>query len=110
MTGWSFAYGSPENFRPVVLPHDWVIDTAPVPQMERGNTQGYRDGSGIGWYRKEWSMTPQEGRRYFLDFDGVMENSTLWVNGQEAGGRKYGYSPFRLEITSFLREGENELI
>ncbi len=110
MTGWSFAYGSPENFRPVVLPHDWVIDTAPVPQMERGNTQGYRDGSGIGWYRKEWSMTPQEGRRYFLDFDGVMENSTLWVNGQEAGGRKYGYSPFRLEITSFLREGENELL
>ena len=41
---------------------------------------------------------------YQLQFDGVYENSTVWVNGQEVGGQKYGYSRFTLELqTAFMK-------
>jgi beta-galactosidase len=113
MTGWDFTLKEPEdqNFKPVNLPHDWAI-TAPVNKdMKQGTAQGFRERWGIGWYRKNIVIDEiKEDCIYQLNFDGIYENSTIWVNGKEAGGRKYGYSSFTLDITDFIHKGDNLIL
>ncbi len=100
-----------DRFTDVFLPHDWAVDAPFSKTMDRGNTQGYRDRFGIGWYKKTLRVDAIEpGKVYELRFGGVFENSTCFVNGQNVGGRKYGYSPFALDITRALHPGENEII
>ncbi|MCD8069545.1 MAG: glycoside hydrolase family 2 protein, partial [Lachnospiraceae bacterium] len=50
------------------------------------------------------------GAVYRLCFDGVYENSTVWVNDICTGGGKYGYSPFALDITEAVRPGKNRIL
>ncbi len=100
-----------ERFRKVELPHDWAVDMPFNAEMEQGAAQGFRDRWGIGWYIKK--LTLEEKRRdsqYLLEFGGIYENSTVWVNRVLAGGRKYGYSSFALDVTEALKEGENEIL
>ncbi|KQN99903.1 glycoside hydrolase family 2 TIM barrel-domain containing protein [Paenibacillus sp. Leaf72] len=110
MNGWEFTKNEPadDNFEPVHLPHDWAI-TAPIDRhMKQGEPQGFRDRWGIGWYRKTLVLEEKkEGHVYQLQFDGVYENSTVWVNGISVGGRKYGYSRFTLDITDAVHAGDN---
>lgn len=113
MTDWEFTLKEPldQHFAPVHLPHDWAIHAPVIKDMKQGEAQGFRDRWGVGWYRKRLAIPAiTEGHVYHLHFDGVYENSTVWVNGVEAGGRKYGYSPFTLDITGLIHEGENLLL
>ena len=113
MKNWEFALeeNGEKIFKKIDLPHDWAV-TAPFQKdMEQGEAQGFRKRWGVGWYRKNHFLPEKKnGYRYYLDFGGVYENSTVWVNGTEAGGRKYGYSPFRLDITDLVRAGDNEIL
>lgn len=84
----------------VELPHDWLInDTSKLYE------------TGEGWYRRSLPCSAEQlSGRVLLNFDGVYMNSTLFVNGKEAGSWTYGYSAFEHDITDFLHEGENELL
>lgn len=112
MDGWEFAWGSPEekNYRKIWLPHDWAI-TAPVSEnMKQGAAQGFRDRWGIGWYRRTLTLSEiKPDMIYYLIFEGIYENSTVWVNGMEAGGGKYGYTRIKLDVTALLQIGENRI-
>ena len=80
----------------VMLPHDWLIyDTKDL------------YGDATGWYRKDFTLEKEQGKRYLLNFDGVYMDSTVYVNDNEAGHNHYGYSAFELDITGFLKNGEN---
>lgn len=59
---------------------------------------------GIAWYFKDF-MTPEElgGKRLVLDFDGVRTQMELWINGVKTGEHVYGYTPFKIDITSYLK-------
>lgn len=110
--GWTFALNTREEqaFRPVRLPHDWAVNTAFDRGMEEGESQGFRSRFGIGWYRKEVVLPEKkQDHSYLLSFGGIYENSTVWVNGVPAGGRKYGYSSFFLDVTKLLQEGVNRV-
>jgi len=49
------------------------------------------------WYRKRFSLpATAAGRRIFVEFDGVMANSQIWINGQRVGGRPVRLCEFRL--------------
>ena len=92
-------------WRRLDLPHDWAIEG----DFYAGNPSGAGGGAlpgGIGWYRKHF-LLPAGNGKYFLEFDGVYMNSTVYVNGQEVGFRPYGYSTFEYDITSYVREGDN---
>ena len=95
-----FAELSQRHWYDVEIPHDWLI----------GNTaELYR--SGEGWYRRKLAANAEMlSGRVLVNFDGVYTDSTLYVNGAEAGGNTYGYSAFEIDITDLLREGENELL
>ncbi len=68
-----------------------------------GAGAGYID-AGTAWYRKTFTLpTDAEGRRVFIEFDGVYMNSDVWINGVHLGNRPYGYSSFRYELTRHLR-------
>ena len=65
----------------VELPHDWLInDTSKLYE------------TGEGWYRRSLPCSAEQlSGRVLLNFDGVYMNSTLFVNGKEAGSWTYGY-------------------
>jgi beta-galactosidase len=94
------------NWRPINLPHDWSIEGPFGPDNGSGN--GYAPG-GIGWYRKHFPMDAgAEGETVAVEFDGVYDNSEIWVNGQFVGGRPYGFSSFRLDVTPFIHFGSSD--
>jgi beta-galactosidase len=48
------------------------------------------------------------GRVVTLEFDGVYQNSEVWINGQYLGLRPYGFVPFAYELTPYLKfDAEN---
>src|ERR1019366_5629535 len=46
--------------------------------------------------------------RVFVEFDGVMANSEVWINGFSLGTRPNGYVSFRYEITGHLNSAGKE--
>ncbi|SFR78320.1 glycoside hydrolase family 2 TIM barrel-domain containing protein [Anaeromicropila populeti] len=83
------------------IPHDWVIYDSAI----------FHE-SCEGWYRKRFSiqLLPEEKMHYILRFDGIYMDSSIYVNGTKAGEWKYGYSTFELDITSLLKNGDNEIL
>lgn len=113
MEGWEFALEEKgeKRFRPVTLPHDWGVEVPFDRDMEEGEQQGFHNRFGIGWYRRKLFLPEKPAdRNYRLEFGGISENSTVWINGREAGGRKYGYSTFRLDVTELVQQGENRIL
>ena len=96
------------HWRTLDLPHDWAIEGDFYASNPSGAGGGALPG-GIGWYRKHLSLDCEAvpGNRYFIEFDGVYMNSTVYVNGQEVGHRPYGYSSFEYDITKYLKQGDN---
>ncbi len=96
------------HWRALNLPHDWAIEGDFLASNPSGAGGGALPG-GIGWYRKQFVLDGEAttNSRYFIEFDGVYMNSTVYVNGVKAGFRPYGYSSFEYEITKYLRQGSN---
>ncbi|MEJ8305400.1 glycoside hydrolase family 2 TIM barrel-domain containing protein [Saccharibacillus sacchari] len=108
--GWTFAKSPLDtqhwqslNFGPVEIPHDWLI----------ADTQNLYEDS-IGWYKRVLTADANwetEGvRKLMLLFEGVYMDSTAYVNGQQIGEWKYGYSTFEFDIFPALKEGDNEIV
>lgn len=111
LEGWEYTAGeSGEDFRPVTLPHDAAIEREFDRRMDEGGSQGFRNRFLVCRYRRKLHIQRMEpGHRWMLNFGGIYEDSTVRVNGREAGGHKYGYSSFTLDVTELLQEGENLL-
>jgi beta-galactosidase len=65
----------------------------------------------VSSYRRHFKLPPQaRGRHIFVDFEGVMTASTVWMNGTRIGEYKGGYTPFSFDLTPHLDvDGENVL-
>jgi beta-galactosidase len=65
----------------------------------------------VSVYRRHFKVPPQaRGRHVFVDFEGVMTASTVWLNGTRLGEYKGGYTPFSFELTPHLDfESDNVL-
>ena len=97
------------SWRRLDLPHDWAIE-GDFQQDLPGET-GKRPWIGVGWYRKHFKISPNDkGKQIYLDLDGAMSYPTVWLNGRFVGGRTYGYSSFRLDLTPYIDfDSENVL-
>ena len=88
----------------VSLPHSHDVFSA--------NLVGF-DGHGreLGWYRRTLSISKEWlDKKLYLEFQGAMEATTVWVNGKEVGEYAVsGFDSFHFDITSFVHEGANLL-
>ena len=96
------------HWRRLNLPHDWAIEGDFSPSNPSGASGGALPG-GIGWYRKHFSLSPDEKYdRFTITFDGVYMNSTVYINGHKLGIRPYGYSTFEYDLTPYIyKKGDN---
>jgi len=84
------------------VPHDWSIGGP----YDRDNTSGRGGGylpTGIGWYRKTFEINKEDAKKMTtIEFDGIMANSDVWINGTHLGKRPYGYISFSYDLTPYL--------
>jgi beta-galactosidase len=65
----------------------------------------------VAWYRRILDIPENsEGRRCWIEFDGVMANSDVWINGHHLGRRPNGYASFRYDLTRHLQPGGKNLL
>ncbi|MDR3699001.1 MAG: glycoside hydrolase family 2 TIM barrel-domain containing protein [Candidatus Sulfopaludibacter sp.] len=94
-----------DAWRTVNVPHDWAIE-GPFDQKNPAGGAGAFLPGGTGWYRRHFMLPDADAnKRVFIDFDGVMANSDVWINGFHLGKRPYGYVSFRYELTGHLKFG-----
>ncbi|HTY64617.1 MAG TPA: beta-galactosidase GalB [Acidobacteriota bacterium] len=92
------------SWQKVNLPHDCAIE-GPFTTAVSGST-GRLPSSGVVWYRKNLSIPASDaGKSIFLDIDGAMSYSMVWLNGRFVGGWPYGYASFRLNLTPYIKCG-----
>jgi len=92
---WSFSKDE-KNWEQVSLPHTWnakdVMDDEP----------GYYRGA--GWYKRTLETNVGlKDKQVFLCFDGVNQETEIYVNGQLAGKHIGGYTRFTIPLTAFLK-------
>ncbi|HXS93959.1 MAG TPA: glycoside hydrolase family 2 TIM barrel-domain containing protein [Candidatus Limnocylindrales bacterium] len=116
--GWKFLKGDAPGaeavafadggWRSLDVPHDWSVE-GPFAQNEPSGGAGGNAPTGIGWYRKHFRVPASyQGRKVAIDFDGVYQNSEVWINGQYLGKRPFGYISFSYDLTPHLNwSGDN---
>jgi beta-galactosidase len=119
--GWLFHYGDATGasaaafadtaWRTINVPHDWSVEgpnppANPFSQTAATTGRGAYVPSGIAWYRKHFTL-PQalSGQQVYIEFDGVMENSDVYINGVHLGHHPYGYVSFRYDMTANVQFG-----
>jgi hypothetical protein len=116
--GWTFHRGDvngaqftdfdDSDWRRLDLPHDWSIEGEF--SEEHASGQGYLPG-GVGWYRKTFrAPADDQGKKISVVFDGVYQNSDVWINGHHLGKRPFGFITFRHELTEHLNYGGENVI
>ena len=65
----------------------------------------------VSAYRRHFRLPPEaRGRHVFVDFEGAMTASTVWINGERLGEYRGGYTPFSFDLTPHIDfDGENVL-
>lgn len=89
------------KYQTVTVPHTWNAEYVP------GTLADYNRETMV--YRRELGLSPEEGRRYFLYFEGVNSVCNVFVNFRHVTEHKGGYTAFCVEITDFLKEKGNML-
>ncbi|TRX89963.1 hypothetical protein FHL15_009064 [Xylaria flabelliformis] len=91
------------------LPHDWAVK-GPFNAPGISGGMGRLPSNGVGWYRKKVTLAKEDlEKTIYLDIDGAMSYSAVWLNGNLVGGWPYGYNSFRLDLTPYAKEGANQL-
>ncbi|MDD4970392.1 MAG: glycoside hydrolase family 2 TIM barrel-domain containing protein [Paludibacter sp.] len=117
-TDWRFLKGdapgaeNPEfddsKWRVLDVPHDWSIEGTYDQANPTGRGGGYLP-AGIGWYRKYFTVKAADSNsKFFIEFDGVMANSDIWINGFHLGKRPNGTISFSYNLTGHLKFGKGE--
>lgn len=107
-----------KEWRPVDLPHDWVVELGIEDSKIRANLfHGFRPvgwaypDTSIGWYRRVFSIPESDrGRRISVEFDGVFRDSMVVLNGHFLGRNMSGYSGFRYDLTDFANYGGTNVL
>lgn len=107
---WKFTKEGTEIWNHVVLPHDAMIHEERSKDNPGGSAIGYFPG-GVYIYEKKF-IAPKEWKHKTVsfEFEGVYQNSIVYINEKKAGGRPYGYIPFVVCADDLLNYGEENTI
>lgn len=121
--GWQFSRDKTE-WQTVSVPHDWAISgpfdkkwdlqTVAIEQnnekvaTEKSGRSGALPWIGEGHYKRTLAI-PEGYSKAELVFDGAMAEPTVTINGQKAGFWPYGYNAFKIDITPYIKAGDNQM-
>ena len=97
-----------DKWEKVSLPHDYIVSG----EMSEENNPGlgfftYEN----GWYRKHFKLEDEDrDKRLTLYFEGVATRCTVYLNGCELKINICGYSPFEVDITDYVKFGEDNVL
>ena len=112
---WAAAAADDSKWPAVALPHTWSVyettrDLHPFIEHATEREDSYW-WYGWGWYRKHFTISKAYTQKLaFLEFDGVQKVAFIYVNGHLAGEHKGGYTSFSLDVTKWIRFGEDNVI
>mgnify|MGYP000024874271 CR=1 FL=1 len=96
------------DWRKLHLPHDWSVEGFASPQ--RASCTGYLPG-GIAWYRKDLEIpADKNNNQVYIYFEGIYNNSEVFINGKWLGKRPNGYISFMVDLTPYVNFGEKNVI
>ncbi len=101
------------KWRSLDLPHDWSIEDLPgrtnteqIGPFSKKSTGKFATAhtiGGIGWYRKHFTLKPGDaGKSVSILFEGIFNESDVWVNGKHVGFHPNGYTSFYYDLNAFL--------
>lgn len=110
LTGWTCRHlGDTAPGKPVTLPHDAMLAEPRTALSAGGTNTGWYEGYDYE-YRRTLNVPENElADTHILEFEGVYHNAEVWLNGQKAAFRPYGYTNFYVDCAPYLHAGENEL-
>ncbi len=99
---WSFSKDTTRQnaWKKVQIPHTMNTEPLVVNDMWQGT----------GWYKKTFKITSLEGKKSFLNFEGVMHEADVWINGQFLAHHMGGYLPFSVDITSAVNTNADNVV
>ena len=97
-------------WRKLDVPHDWSIE-GPFAETNKTGGAGAFLPSGVAWYRKHFTLPASASNEVVrIEFDGVMQNSDVWINGFHLDHRPNGYVSFGYDLTGHLNFGGDNVI
>ena len=110
LTGWTCRHlGDTAPGKTVTLPHDAMLAEPRTALSAGGTNTGWYEGHDYE-YRRTLTVPENElADTHILEFEGVYHNAEVWLNGQKAEFRPYGYTNFYVDCAPYLHAGENEL-
>lgn len=110
LTGWTCRHlGDTAPGKTVTLPHDAMLAEPRTALSAGGTNTGWYEGYDYEYRR---TLTVPENAladTHILEFEGVYHNAEVWLNGQKAAFRPYGYTNFYVDCAPYLHAEENEL-
>ena len=110
LTDWTCRHlGDTAPGKTVTLPHDAMLAEPRTALSAGGTNTGWYEGYDYE-YRRTLTVPGNElADTHILEFEGVYHNAEVWLNGQKAAFRPYGYTNFYVDCAPYLHAGENEL-
>ena len=119
-TGWTVRPGVPDPFgvifgsepeaTPVTLPQDAMILEARRPDASSGNQTGYYPVRSYTYEKRFFAPLDWKQKQNTLEFEGVMAQAMVYLNGELIAVNHYGYSQFYAELNGRLRYGEENVL
>lgn len=81
------------------VPGDW---NSQMPELK------YYEGT--VWYARHFDAKRLVDKRQFLYFGAVSYRCRVYLNGTEIGSHEGGFTPFQIEVTDLLNEGDNFIV
>lgn len=110
LTGWTYRHlGDNTNGIAITLPHDAMISEPRTSESAGGTNTGWFEGRDYEYLRTLVIPEDEIGDTHVIEFEGVYHNAEVWINGQQAAFRPYGYTNFYVDCAAYVHAGENEL-
>ena len=110
LTGWTCRHlGDTAPGKTVTLPHDAMLAEPRTAISAGGTNTGWYEGYDYEYQRTLTVPENELADTHILEFEGVYHNAEVWLNGQKAAFRPYGYTNFYVDCAPYLHAGENEL-
>lgn len=99
-----------EKEKKITLPHDAMCHEVRSMDSRGRHNIGWFEGCDYVYKKLFYAPAGYKGSRIVLEFEGVYHNAEVYVNGEKAAYRPYGYTNFYVDISELLKYGEENEI